>query len=173
MVKRMITQEGIPFRFCPRCGQALAPFDDGERLRLRCEACHWVHYRNPTAGVAVILLNNEGLWLGQRRSGGWCIPCGHVEWDETIEDAARREAWEETGLNVTLHRVFSVHSNFHDPDQHTVGIWFLAESENLSQAVPGGDLIDFKPFPLTKLPDLVFPTDRKVVEEIKAYISSS
>jgi 8-oxo-dGTP diphosphatase len=155
------------FRFCPLCGQTLTTFFDGERFRLRCENCNWIHYRNPTVGVAVILLSDVGLWLGQRRSEDWCIPCGHVEWDESIQDAARREALEETGLAVTLGKIFSAHSNFHNPDQHTVGIWFMAEAEDLSKASPGGDLIDFRPFPLTQIPKLAFPTDRKVIQEIK------
>ena len=156
-----------PFRFCPRCSQALTIFHDGERLRLHCEHCNWIHYRNPTVGVAVILLSDEGLWLGQRRNGGWCIPCGHVEWDESVEDAAKREALEETGLEVALDEVFSVHSNFHNPEQHTVGIWFMARAEDLSKASAGGDLIDLKPFPLDKIPPLTFPTDEKVIDQIK------
>ena len=88
------------YQYCPLCSQALTTFHDGERLRRRCENCGWVHYRNPTAGVAVILLHDDELLLGRRRSGGWCIPCGHVEWDETIKEAARREIHEETGLDV-------------------------------------------------------------------------
>jgi 8-oxo-dGTP diphosphatase len=162
-----------PFRFCPRCSRALTIFHDGERLRLHCEYCNWIHYRNPTVGVAVILLTDEGLWLGKRRSGGWCIPCGHVEWDEDIESAARREMLEETGLAVTLKDVFTVHSNFHNPDQHTVGVWFLGETDDLSGARPGGDLVDLKAFPLSNLPSLIFPTDQKVVDQIKIQFPNS
>jgi 8-oxo-dGTP diphosphatase len=155
------------YQYCPLCGQALTTFHDGERLRRRCENCGWVYYRNPTAGVAVILFDDDELLLGKRRSGGWCIPCGHVEWDETIEDAARREIHEETGLDVTIKEVFAVHSNFHNPQQHTVGIWYLGKSDDFSKATPGGDLIELRTFPLTKLPPLVFPTDEKVVEQLK------
>ena len=46
--------ESSPFRFCPLCGQALTNYKDGERLRRRCEHCGWIHYHNPTVGVAVI-----------------------------------------------------------------------------------------------------------------------
>ena len=156
-----------PFIYCPLCGQALTTFHDGERLRHRCKHCNWIHYRNPTVGVAVILFTEEGLWLGQRRSGGWCIPCGHVEWDETIEEAAKREMLEETGLDVSLGDVFAVYSNFHNPKQHTVGIWFLGDVKDYTEAKPGGDLIALQPFQLDHLPELIFPTDKQVVEKIK------
>lgn len=70
------------------------------------------------------MLVEEGrLLLGERRDGGWCIPCGHVEWDETVEQAAIREFAEETGLRVALESVLAVRSNFYDPGQHTVGVW--------------------------------------------------
>ena len=161
------------FQYCPFCGQALTTFHDGERLRRRCEHCDWIQYRNPTVGVAVLLLSEDELLLGKRRSGGWCIPCGHVEWDESIEDAARREALEEIGSDVTLEGVFAVHSNFHNPEQHTVGIWYTAKADDFSNASPGGDLIDLKFFPLDNLPTLVFPTDRLVVEKIKRQILNS
>lgn len=149
------------------CGHALSTFFDGDRNRRRCESCGWIHYRNPTVGVAVILLNEKGLWLGRRRSGGWCIPCGHVEWDESIKQAARRELLEETGMEVTLGEVFAVHSNFHNPEQHTVGIWFLGETDDYSGSKPGGDLIELKAYPLLDIPSLKFPTDELVVAKLR------
>jgi 8-oxo-dGTP diphosphatase len=163
---------GLSFRYCPYCRKVLQPFSDGERLRLICPGCGWVYYRNPTVGVAVILLQPPPitgsvphLLLGERRSGGWCIPCGHVEWDEDIEAAAQREFREETGLEVRLDRVFAVHSNFHNPQHHTVGVWY--RGHRVSGVLrPGGDLLQVGYFPLDELPELVFPTDRLVCSQL-------
>lgn len=160
-------EQNEEYRHCPKCASSLEPFLHEGRLRRRCPSCGWIHYRNPTVGVAVIVLTEEGLWLGHRRSGGWCIPCGHVEWDETVEQAARRESREELGLEPDLERVFAVHSNFHDPEKHTVGVWYLASVEDMREARAGGDLVELKPFPLDQPPDLIFPTDRTVVRSLQ------
>lgn len=161
-------QRSLPgaYTYCPYCATPLQLMQlDGDG-RLACPGCGWIHYRNPTAGVAVILLTPEGLWLGRRRSGGWCIPCGHVEWDETIRQAAVREMREELGVQIKLGEVFDVHSNFHDPAQHTVGIWFEGSVPAGAHPTPGGDLLEVRPFPLEDLPVLVFPTDCLIVERL-------
>jgi 8-oxo-dGTP diphosphatase len=138
-----------------------------DRLRAYCPACGWIHYRNPTAGVAVILQHQGSILLGKRRSGDWCIPCGHVEWDESIQRAAIREAKEELNLEVQLQALYDVHSNFHKPDHQTVGIWFLAECQDLSSAHAGGDLIDLAWFPPGEPPPLAFPTDGLVLKRLE------
>ena len=153
------------YRYCPKCTQLLEAFDHEGILRLRCPDCGWIHYRNPTAGVAVVLVESGQLLLGERRDGGWCIPCGHVEWDESTEEAARREFQEETGLEVSLYGVFAVHSNFHNPVQHTVGIWYQGFREG-GEIKAGGDLVRVTFIPLDRLPPLKFPTDKLVVEKI-------
>ncbi|GAB4529703.1 MAG: NUDIX hydrolase [Anaerolineales bacterium] len=154
------------FVYCPYCASRLEPWHDGEQERRRCPSCGWVHYRNPTVGVAVILLEDGRVLLGERRSGGWCIPCGHVEWHESIEQAALREFEEETGLRVTLQSLFAAHSNFHNPRQHTVGVWYLGQRTG-GTLQAGGDLCTVDFFPLDALPTLVFPTDQQVVAALR------
>jgi 8-oxo-dGTP diphosphatase len=160
----------MEFTFCPLCATKLERRRAGDRERGVCPSCSYVQYRNPAVGVAVIVRRGDEVLLGRRAGsyrGQWCIPCGYVEWDEDLRDAARREFEEETGLRVWLGPVYAVHSNFHNPKQHTVGVWFTGEIEGGDLAA-SDDLDDVRFFPLDALPeDLAFPTDRLVLEQMR------
>lgn len=83
-----------------------------------------------------------------------------------MREAARRELLEETGLEIEVGPVYEVHSNFHNPDSLTVGIWFSSAvvGGNLR---PGDDLNEVAYFSLNALPGpLAFPTDRLVLERL-------
>ena len=162
--------EGSAERYCPRCRAELEARLIGDRQRPTCPDCGYVLYKNPAVGVAVIVLDDAGRVLLGRRSfsyaGKWCIPCGYVEWDEDVRDAARREFAEETGLTVELADVYAVHSNFHNRDKQTVGIWFRGVvTGGRLEAADDLDCVDY--FQLDELPELAFPTDNLVLESLR------
>ena len=159
------------FYFCPVCGEKLTKRFLTGRERLVCCRCGRIHYENPIVGVAAIIFNEKGKILLVKRSakitypGLWCIPCGYLEYDEDVRAGIAREVEEETNLVIRPLEVFAVHSNFHNPQQHTVGIWFLAKVVS-GTARAGDDASEIGWFELTEPPDLAFPTDKLVLTEL-------
>ncbi|MFQ5857265.1 MAG: NUDIX hydrolase [Anaerolineae bacterium] len=110
--------------YCPQCGSRLTAGFVAGRERPICEACGFVHYRNP-APIVLVSATLDGKLLQVRRlieplKGYWAPPGGYVEYDETVEDAVVREVKEETNLDVAIDGLLNVYSK---PD---TGIVFIA-----------------------------------------------
>jgi len=98
------------FRFCPNCAAALAPIemneDGGPKTRLRCAACGYTHWNNPTPVLAAVVecTDREGRLL-LARNAAWpgrhfALITGFMEAGETPEAGIAREVAEETALAV-------------------------------------------------------------------------
>ena len=104
------------------------------RQALRCPHCGQVveAFRNPVPTVDIVIeLEGGGIVLIERRNppSGWALPGGFVDYGESLEEAAVREAREETGLGVTGLRQFRAYSDpDRDPRQHTITNVFLARA---------------------------------------------
>lgn len=159
------------FFFCPICAGDLRYRDRDGIDRLTCSACGYIFYENPIVGVAGVLMNGRNeILLGRRKNGiyagMWCIPCGYVEYHEDIRDGLRREFREETGLEIKITGIAAAQSNFHDSDNHTVGIWFHVEA--LKGSMHAGDDLDMLSFfDLYEIPELAFPTDMEVINMLR------
>lgn len=93
--------------------------------------------RNPLLTVDVIIETGGGIVLIERKNPpfGWAIPGGFVDYGEKIEDAVRREAKEETGLDIDLVRQFHSYSDpARDARCHTVSVVFIATASGAPKA---------------------------------------
>ncbi len=100
--------------YCRHCGTKLELQLVEGHNRAVCPACGFIAFRNPVA-VAIMVAQREGQILLVRRGveplkGFWSPPGGHIEWDESAEEAAVRETLEETGIQVCCTGLLGVFS---------------------------------------------------------------
>ena len=108
------------YKFCPQCAtplQLLEQMEDGgPKQRLRCLACEWTHWNNPTPVLAAvveyegkILLARNAAWTNARM---YALITGFMEAGETPQDGIRREVKEETNLDVSAISLIGVYEFF-------------------------------------------------------------
>jgi len=116
--------------------------------------------RNPLPTVDIIIhVPGRGVVLVERKNPplGWALPGGFVDYGETCETAAIREAKEETGLTVVLTSLLGAYSDpARDPRQHTMSLVYTAQAVDISALAGGDDAAQAVFFPLNALPPLAF-----------------
>ena len=153
--------------FCQKCGSPMRLSELDGRSRWQCTACGFVQYENPVPGVGVLIEYKDMLVLVQRdrapRPGEWALPSGFIEADESVEQAAVREALEETGLNIELIELFGVYSFPEGPPRSGLIIFYRARAIDINTLQAGDDARDVKMFTPDDFPDICFRTHREVM----------
>jgi NAD+ diphosphatase len=123
------------WRYCPNCAQPLEQMvqleDGGEKSRLRCPACAWTHWNNPTPVLAAvveyeghILLARNAAWPGRR----FALITGFMEAGETPKEGIAREIKEETNLEARDLNLIGVYEFFR-MNQVIIAYHAVAEGE--------------------------------------------
>lgn len=98
------------------------------RPRRVCSACGFVFFTDPKVGVGILLVQDKKLLLVRRtmnpERGRWAIPAGFLDHGEDPRAAAAREAFEETGLEVTIQGLVDVFYN--PPEQGGIHFYSLS-----------------------------------------------
>lgn len=121
---------------CPRCGEKIKS------------------YRNPFPTVDIIIEVNGGIVLIERMNEplGWALPGGFVDYGETLENAAIREALEETSLAISNLRLLGCYSDpARDSRLHAISTVYAASGAGVPRAAD--DATNLAIFSLSALPE--------------------
>jgi len=141
----------------------------GTKIKRRCANCgaETESYRNPLPTVDIIIeVEGRGIVLIKRKNPplGWAIPGGFVDYGESLEDAAMREAKEESGLDVTLIRQLHTYSRpDRDPRHHAISTVFIARAAGTP--VAADDAAEIGLFTRYHLPHPIVFDHREILED--------
>jgi len=129
--------------------------------------------RTPLLTVDIIIRYRDGVVLIERKNPpyGWALPGGFVDIGESLEEAAIREAKEETSLDVTLIEQFHAYSKpDRDPRFHTVTVVFIADGKGTLKGKD--DARKAEVFNEFTLPQMIAFDHRTIIEDYFAYCKS-
>jgi 8-oxo-dGTP diphosphatase len=91
--------------------------------------------KRPFVGVAAIVIKDGKVLLGKRKnshgSGTWQFPGGHLEFNETIENCAKREVLEETGIKIKNIKLGPYTNDiFKQEQKHYITLFVISEYES-------------------------------------------
>lgn len=133
---------------CPHCGKSIEK------------------YRNPFPTVDIIIEINDSIVLIERKNPpfGWALPGGFVDYGESLETAAKREAMEETSLDVELISQFGAYSDpGRDPRHHTISVVFIGRAQGVPCAADDAAAIGL--FNADNLPEDIAFDHRRILQD--------
>jgi 8-oxo-dGTP diphosphatase len=164
-----VEQRPSEYKFCPRCGNRLALrlLKRGDPERLVCEGCGFIFYLGPKLVAGAIFELDGGVVLIQRSIepgyGKWTFPGGFVERGEVAEDAARREALEETGVETEVTGIVGLYTY----DGQIPAIAVFAARAVRGEPIPLDETMDVRSFPRDGLPwtEMAFPSTEQALKD--------
>ena len=136
---------------------------------IRCPKCgnEVEIYQNPLPTVDIIIeIEPNGIVLIKRKNPpyGWAIPGGFVDYGESLEEAAVREAKEETNLDVKLVKQFHTYSDpKRDPRHHSISTVYIAKGKGIPKAKD--DALEIGIFDKSNLPDEIAFDHRSILKD--------
>ena len=122
-------------------------------------------YPIPTVDIIIEIEDSKVILIKRKNPPyGWAIPGGFVDWGESLEQAAAREAKEETSLEVSNLRQFHTYSApDRDPRFHTISTVFTAKAGGQPKAED--DAIEIGAFGEKELPDEIAFDHREILAD--------
>ena len=145
----------------PKSGPRIRKIPEGDdRERLICPECDFILYDNPKIVVGTVCSYEDQVLLCKRaiepRPGFWTMPAGYMELGETTQDGARREAYEEAGVNVDIGSLLAIYNL---PHINQVQIFYRGQLDT-DTLDPGLESAEARFYEWDEIPwdDLAFPT---------------
>jgi len=154
--------------YCNTCGTKLIIEQSGDTATHYCATCERPIYQDPKVATCTLITNEKNAVLLTKRAlepgvGKWALPGGYVNRGEVVEEAARREVFEETGLLCEITQLLGV---FSVENSSPILIVYRAQvvGGNLTPSTETPEVAFFIP---DDLPPLSFPRDGDIIRDAR------
>ena len=132
------------------------------------EPCpHCGRYKNRRIAIDALIIKNNTILLIKRGvdpfKDMWALSGGGIEFDETAEDAVKKEVEEEVGLTVTSAQFLQIYTNPKRDPKQVIALSFLVEVEGEPKA--GSDASSYRFFSLDKLPEKLAFDHKQIIQD--------
>ena len=152
------------------------------RERLVCRECDFIWYKNPVVVVGAVATWNDGdinsedyILLCRRaiepQTGLWTLPAGYLELEESSEEGAIRETWEEAQARISINRLLAIY-NIPRLSQ----IQLIYKASMLSKDIaPGEESLEVQLFRWNDIPwdEIAFPTVRWALNQYQSIVGTT
>lgn len=156
------------YQYCPFCARKLTK----NNQRYQACSCGFIDYQNAKPTATTLILNDKNeLLLGKRVfepfKGMWGVIGGFLNKDEDPITGARREAKEETGLDIEVKDFITIITGKYQSPKlglfYTFNVYYSARIKG-GKMKADDDVAELRFFPLNKLPKIAFANDQKAVK---------
>ena len=145
--------------YCYQCGAPLQSTLVDGRMREICRNCGWILYEHRKVSAALRIVEEGKLLLVQRGidpwKNAWYMPAGYLEVDEDPRECAKREAFEETGFEVSVGDMLGVYPYEDDPRGNGIVLLYKGEITG-GEIRPNHEMLQVKFFSPVELKELTF-----------------
>lgn len=156
--------------FCPTCATPIVIRDKFGQPRPVCPACGWVYFDDPKVAAATLIVENGKILLVRRvnepHRGLWTLPAGFINGGEDPAQAAIRECFEETGLEVRITALLDIFARREHARGADFVIFYQAEVTG-GTLQPADDADAAEWFAFESLPPLAFDATRYIIGKFK------
>lgn len=152
--------------YCHVCGTKLEPRANTNEVTNYCVKCERPVYQDPKVATCTLITNAQNAVLLAKRAlepglGKWALPGGYVNRGEVVEEAAKREVFEETGLLCEITELLGVFSVKDASPILIVYQGFITGGE----ITPSNETPEVEFFTTDKLPPLSFARDEDIIKK--------
>ncbi len=167
LTAKIMSVEEKDYKFCPTCKNGLERKTiDGDNL-LSCSNCGFIFWNNPKPVVSGIYVENGKILMLQRATeplkGYWVLPGGFMKYEETPQEALKRETKEETGVDIDIYDLIGVYQIDNDPRGIHIDIIYSGTINGEIKLSNEDNKYDF--FDPNKLPDKIAYKHREAIED--------